>query len=474
MHFWKLRKAEEPNLIDLIRNELRKSLLRPFGYLPLLCCLAGFVCYFAVYSMQQKPQQTRYTDPANVQAILAGLQEGILSSTSPSDAMYEIEKYEYIQAHHLHIPTQGWQMSALNDAFHLYKKRLETTIQSPHQIADCYRYLKLLCQAAILDDSQSYLRLQAEQKQSDPSLSAAEKYHYDLYYSYMIAGNVIPQTEDWRNKAAQDLLESRLTLSLLESSTESDVPSYDRLWKNAYNQQAISEYQIAHELSLLVSDPQQANSPFWQSLFAGVPLLLWLQLPLLFFTGGMVSYEYGKGQLPLLLTCPVRRSKYFLSKLITMALFSTALTLLSFLLFFLCAVCLFGWTDCSAQALFVYDGQVISFGTILLLLRQFLFACISLFAYGSFVLLCSTLFSHTSLVWGIGLLYTVLSLFLRCQDNIPSWMTHTICYQTDLMEIFMQEGAEAFCKALLLLLVHVFLCLSGSFFCFHRKCSVRT
>ncbi len=456
-------------MIDLIRNEMKKMLLHRLMYLPLLCCIAGFVVYLIDFSADHQPVSISYTEPDNVQAILTGLQEGGLREAADTDAVYEVAKYKYIQTHDLRIPTQGWQMSALNDAFHIYQKRIQEEAQSPHQTAACYRYLKLLCQAAAAEDTQSYLKLLAEQAQTDESLSASEKYSYGLYYSYMIASNVIPETDDWRNTAAKNLLNSRLSLALLESTSENDFPSYDRLWKDAYNKQAISEYQISHEIPLLVTETQHTDSLFWHALFSAVPLLLWLQIPLVFLMGGMVSYEREHGQLSLLLTCPVNRSKYFLAKIVTIFLLCIGLIVCAFLLFLLLAGILFGFQDLSAQALYVYDGQVISFGTILLLLRQFLFACLSLFACGSFVLFCSTLFRHTTLVWLSGCIYAWLTLTVGCQTNRHHWLTHTIWHWADLSGILMQEGTDAFYKALFLLILHMLICLSGSWLLFCRR-----
>lgn len=377
-------------MINLIRNEFQKLLYRPFILFPFVLCLGCFVLFFFWHFQNQKDIPIDYTTEENIASIMTLIEE-----EQGENFPYEINKYEYILKEHLLIPIQGWQMSALNEAFLRYKKDLTEEELTPHETASSYRYFKLLCEAVDSESSNDYLQLQLEQLQSDPDLTAIEKYHYNLYYTYLINQNIEPDTGDWRQDAAVDLLESRLALAELDQASDTENSSYDDSWQEAYSKQAVAEYRLEQNIPLLITSTDFGDSIFWKSLFDSKVLLPLIQIPIILFLSGMISDEISHGRLGIFFAQPVSRQNYFIAKWLTAMICCTLWILFVYLWNILTAAFLFGTEDLKASTLFVRDGMVNAYPALFLLLKHYLLSCFSLYVTGAFCLFLSSILTHT-------------------------------------------------------------------------------
>lgn len=450
-------------MIKLIRNEFYK-LLRPRNILPfLLCILAVFGFFFRFY-------RTNLPDPVHMQSE-AEIREILASLTENHEPDLQIEKYRFLLDHHLQLAKTSWQMDALDLAFFTYKAQTEESKLSPRRLASCYRYQKLFCDVVLSGNHQAYLQLLAEQMQNDSRLSSADKYSYSLYYSYLISQNVIPASGDWRETAALNLLNSRLMLSSLETISEKEVPNYDRLWKDAYHRQLIAEYRISHNVDLFVTQRTSESSLLWKSLFGSSRMYVLLYLPLILMFSGSIASESQNHRLALQLTAPVGRRSFWCAK--TLCIFITCLVscIVLFSLRILAACICFGFEDFPAVSLFVRDGQVSSYPTVLLLLRSDLIACVPLYVMGAFILLCSTLLPDsrlTALVCFFALLLTCIS-YVSPEIAMQSSLKYTIFGTANLLYVFEHSSIWYFLRSLAIQLVHLIAFLAVGIWIFEKK-----
>lgn len=454
-------------MINLIRNELKKLICRPFALVPFFLCLGCFVLFFfhCSYSSQNSP--LTYTTSETVTVMMEQL-----AAQESADTQYQLNKYDYILEKNLHIPIRGWQMTALNEAFGYYQKKIREEDSTPHETAAYYRYFKLLCQSVCTNSSNDYLQLLAERVQEDDSLSTTEKYYYSQYYSYLITQNIEPDTGDWRQKAADDLLQSSLSLIHLEQYS-SNTDTYDSSWQNAYNTQAVAKYRLEHNVSLLVTDTNFGNSIFWKSLFDSRTLLPLLQIPILFLFSAIIAGEARQHNLNLLFSQPVRRQNYFTAKLCAVTIICTVWILFIFAANVITACLLFGIEDLQASTLFVRDGMVNAYSSLFLLLKHYFLICLPLYVTAAFCLFCSAVVPHPVLVTAAGLLAMTLSWWMGQHPSASAltWTSYSIIGSLDILSIIKGSAAsgQTLPYALLILLIHFILFAAGAGFSFCKK-----
>ncbi len=454
-------------MINLIKNELKKLIGRPFALVPFFLCLGCFVLFFFHCSYDCQDSTMTYTTSETVTAIMEQL-----AVQETADTRYQLHKYEYILEKNLHIPIRGWQMTALNEAFGYYQKKICEESATPHEIAAYYRYFKLLCQAVRTNSSNDYLQLLAERVQEDDSLSSTEKYYYTQYYSYLITQNIEPDTGDWRQEAADDLLESSLSLARLELQA-SDTDAYDSTWQKAYNKQAVAKYRLEQNVSLLITDTDFGDSIFWKSLFDSRTLLPLLQIPILFLLSAIIAGEIRLHNLNLLFSQPVNRQNYFTAKLCAAMIICTGWILFIFTANVVTASLLFGTEDLQASTLFVRDGMVNAYSTLLLLLKHYFLICLPIYVTAAFCLFCSALVPYSGVVTAAGLSGMVLSWCAgqHVSNSYLAWTSYSIIGSLDILSIIKGSAAsgQTLPYALFILFLHLILFVTGAGFFFCRK-----
>lgn len=454
-------------MINLIQNEWKKLFGRPIFLIPFVVCLGCFVLFFWNCRNNYRVSPIAHTTPETVQTIM----EQLKADEDP-DSRYQIHKYQYILDTSLQIPVRGWQMTALNEAFGYYQKQIQEQDGTPHEIASCYRYFKLLCQAVRSNSSNDYLQLLTERVQSDISLSATEKYYYTQYYSYLMSQNIEPDTGDWRQEAATDLLESTLSLLRLEEqASDMDSSDYDRDWQDAYNRQAVARYRLEQGIPLLITDKDFGDSMFWKSLFSSRKLLPVLLLPMIFLLSGIIAGETNQKNLNLLFSLPVSRIHYFGAKFWSTMFVCTIWILLVYICNIAMACLLFGMEDLQASTLFVRDGMVNAYSALFLLLKQYFLICLPLYVSAAFCLFLSSVTSHTWLAAAGVLVCTAGSWWLG-QQALPtylSWISYSAIGSLDVLSILKGSAAwgQTLPYAFCMLLLHFLLFTAGAgiFFC---------
>lgn len=455
-------------MINLILNELKKLFHRPFVLVPFLLCLGCFVLFFFHCQNSYRVSPVASTSAETVTNIMHQL-----TNTENPNTHYQLNKYEYILEQNLSIPIRGWQMTALNEAFGYYQRKIDEGDGTPHEIASYYRYFKLFCQAACANAPNTYLQLLSERVQTDTTLTTTEKYYYNQYYSYLMTQNIEPDAGDWRQTAAKDLLDSSLSLARLEQESSNTDNSYDDSWQEAYNQQAVAAYRLEQNVSLLVTDTDFGGSLLWRSLFESRGLLFLLQIPLVILLSGIIAGETRYKHLHLLFSQPVSRQHYFGAKFCVAMIVCTTWILLIYIWNILMASLLFGIEDLQASTLFVRDGMVNSYSTLFLLLKQYLLICLPLYVTTAFCLLVSALaprgiwiilttFGYTLLSWWIGKHFAAPQL---------TWTAFSAIGSLDMLSIIKGSAAsgQTLPLALTILLSHFTIFAAGADIAFCKK-----
>ncbi len=439
-------------MINLILNELKKLFHRPVALVPFLLCLGCFVLFFFHCKSSYQIPSAAETSVETITNIMHQL-----TDTEDEDTLYQLHKYEYILKQNLHIPLHGWQMNALNEAFGHYQRKIDRGDGTPHEIASHYRYFKLFCQSVCENAPDTYLQLLSERTQADTALTATEKSCYAQYYTYLITQNIEPDTNDWRQNAAKDLLESSLSLARLEQEGSSADNSYDDSWEKAYNQQAVAAYRLEQNVSLLVTDTDFGGSMLWRSLFESRGLLPLLQIPLIFLLSGIIARETRYKHLHLLFAQPINRQHYFGAKFCAAMIVCTVWILFIYIWNIMTASFLFEAEDLGASTLFVRDGMVNSYSTLFLLLKQYFLICMPLYVTAAFCLLISAHSSRSLSVILITFGCILLSWWVEQHTLIPlpSWLPTYTVGPLDMLSIIKGSAASrqtlplAFCILLL-------------------------
>ncbi len=455
-------------MINLILMELKKLLNRPFILVPFLLCLGCFLLFFLHCRNIGQSAPAATTSPELVTNIMNQLTDENLP-----DTRYQLNKYTYILEMNLHIPTRGWQMTALNEAFGHYQKKIEEGKGTPHETASYYRSFKLLCQAVRSDSPNKYLQLLTEQVQADPALSTTEKYYYNQYYSYLISQNIEPDAGDWRQDAAKDLLTSSLTLSRLEQGNSNTDTAYDDSWQDAYNKQAIAAYRLEQNIPLLVSNEDFGGSLFWKSLFESRNLLPLLQIPVILLLSGIIAREARYKNLNLLFSQPVSRQHCFWAKFCTAMILCTAWILLIYVWNIITSSALFGLDGLQASTLVVRDGMVNAYSSLFLLLKQYFLICLPLYVSGAFCLFLSALSPRS--IWVVIAAFDGILLLWWLKKQFSStplgWIPFSSVGIPDMLSIIKGSAASGLTLpvALTILLIQFAAFTAGGAFVFCRK-----
>ncbi|MGL4739454.1 MAG: ABC transporter permease [Sarcina sp.] len=112
--------------------------------------------------------------------------------------------------------------------------------------------------------------------------------------------------------------------------------------------------------------------------------------------GGIVSSEFSRNTIKLLLVRPVSRFKVLLSKLLAIYIIGYVLLFLSLIIVLITSGCVFGFTDIGSPILKIIDGTVHTQPYIIYFILHILFYSISLLCAGALAFMLSTVTKSTA------------------------------------------------------------------------------
>lgn len=184
--------------------------------------------------------------------------------------------------------------------------------------------------------------------------------------------------------------------------------------KDTQDQIAISQYRLDNNIAPLSSESVQGHMQ------AAPYFMTFVLLFVVIVAGGIVSSEFSKGTIKMLLTRPVSRANILLSKLLAVIEFALLLTIVTIVLNYIVALLFFG--NSSGANLVVDNGQVTEVNIWKDVFMSFGFQFIAVMMSMLFAFMLGVVFRSSSLAIGlsifISLLSTTITLFLAKYDFI--------------------------------------------------------
>ncbi len=184
--------------------------------------------------------------------------------------------------------------------------------------------------------------------------------------------------------------------------------SYEQYQKqyNIYNKKLLDNARIKNYIEKnKLKDNQKIKLIFEKSLV----LSLFVALIISIIGGSIMSYEYSKGSIKVLLSKPVRRWKVLFSKFITLNLINVILLfmiVISTTLFIsiICKINIF-----NLKEIVIINNSIKTVSYYLYFLKQFFINSLPIFFIGNFALMLSTLTLNTSFAVGISVFVSIIA-----------------------------------------------------------------
>ncbi|MFD2869981.1 ABC transporter permease [Kurthia populi] len=177
---------------------------------------------------------------------------------------------------------------------------------------------------------------------------------------------------------------------------------------------AISQYRLDNNVAPLSSESVQGHMQ------AAPYFMMFVLLFVVIVAGGIVSSEFSKGTIKMLLTRPVSRFKILLSKLLAVVEFAVLLSIVTIVLNYIVALLFFG--NATGANLIMDNGQVTEVNIWKNIFMSFGFQFIAIIMSMLFAFMLGVVFRSSSLAIGltifISLLSTTITLFLTKYEFI--------------------------------------------------------
>ncbi len=255
---------------------------------------------------------------------------------------------------------------------------------------------------------------------------------------YRIDHEVMYDPDDWRHNTLLSLYaqtananESPVTqeefwdqgYNYRYSSYEQYVESVEKSRKEAEDQIALCEY------SLEKGTPMMENNDGTRNLLAGgLVFTLLVMVICIMVGGGIMSSEYSKGTVRLLMLRPVSRWKIIMSKFVCTLLFGLCCMAASGLVQAIAGGIIYGFSDLLTPVLMMMGGAVTEVPFILWYVAAGLFAGINVLFASCLAIALSTLFKNTALAVGLTIFATLSGSIVTAMamDLGWSWIAYTI------------------------------------------------
>lgn len=198
----------------------------------------------------------------------------------------------------------------------------------------------------------------------------------------------------------------------IEKIEETDYKSYDfysnyEQYKKQYNVY-IKKLSDDTKINNYIAKNKLKNNQKIKTIFEKSFILsLFVMLIISIIGGPIVSYEYNKGSIKVLLSKPVKRSKVLFSKFITLNLINLILLLTIFvsMTLFISIICKTNIFD--LKEVIITNNVIKNVSYYLYFFKQFFINAFPVFFIGNFALMLSTLTLNTSLAVGVSVFVSI-------------------------------------------------------------------
>lgn len=258
------------------------------------------------------------------------------------------------------------------------------------------------------DNNIKLLNNSKDSKKLDTLKDEEKKLNDELeVYEYLKEKNV-KNSEDFRAKEANDLInniESYYAPSMSESELANsgsalkyeDYKELSKKQKQAYKDEIDkSWYSIKHNENF---DGSGAKT----SLNSSFGIISFLCILSVVIAGSIVSSEFSKGTIRLLVIRPNKRWKILLSKFLAMIIVTLISVLITIGVCIIANGIVYGFEDYLVNSLVINNGQITEVNFIIYSIKQALILSIPVFFVGTLAFMLSTITNNTALSVGIGI-----------------------------------------------------------------------
>lgn len=384
-------------MFRLIKNELVKVFAKISTYLMLGLTLIFVVGMAFLMKMSYQYSNHQYIyNKENIQYEIA-----YLESSKPQGYELEIKRFEYMKDSGRKWVTDSWQLNALEEAFMTWQSPLVYDDLSEEQ-KDQYQSNFDNEMAAVLQDDWNAYADQQLKKIDEGTDSKGVKAAKGFYYNYMMEQKIQPDSDDWREEVAKQVVVNKTELEeLKEKEVKGDYASEDGK-EQLQNTLAINEYRLEHNLSTYMDENGNTDSEFWNSFKEGRAVLTFVSVVLIVLAGGCVANEFSTGTIKFLLVNPVKRGKIIISKYLTLILLSIALIFFLYGFTALVDLVVQKTPDLGMPLLKATGGVVSVESPWIYLLGQYLLGGVNLLAMTTMAFMISSLLRNSAVAIGIG------------------------------------------------------------------------
>lgn len=264
----------------------------------------------------------------------------------------------------------------------------------------------------------------------------------------------LPSEEQWHAELKQE------NETLAKRAKEVDNHYIDQ---HATSQQAINNYRLENNIS-----PNELEN-VWSYMDTNIILVQLIGVFVIIVGASIVSREFNKGTIKLLLVRSASRTQILASKFIMTILFGLFLLVVLFGLSFIIGSILFGFDGSSAHLSYM-DGEVVEWSRTLFLGVNYLAGSITLLMLTSFAFMISTIFRNDTIAIAISVaLMFVGSYATNILALFFDWAKYSLFANTNLNLYFsggpMVEGMTLqFSVIMLIVYLFLFLFLAFTFF----------
>lgn len=332
----------------------------------------------------------------------------------------------YTKAKDLEIPVddffsehQNWRVTALNTLYYDYWYYAYNPDSSDSFDEESKKKYANLFDEGIKyvenNDWKGYCQFEINIIKDSSEFSDIEKENMTYKYQYMLDNNIEPGTGKWQEDALELYTANKSTYdTLLEAKNNGDY--YDeKQFADAESSMLIAKYRLDNNISAVIYEGSEEETMYstdkyiytgklYNNMKNGVGLLVVVLIIIIVAAGNIISKEFSQGTIKFLLINPVKRSKIFWSKYITIFSFALALTFATFILESIMSIIVFGTAEIGTELLLVEGGKIVAHSGILFIFGRFMLAFVELLVAFTIAFMISSLFRNSALAIALSMI----------------------------------------------------------------------
>lgn len=401
-------------MLNLIKNEYAKLFHKKSTYL----LLAGLL--LAIIAL---PLLSKYIKNSNIYFYSTTYEEEIHWAKESGD---KVSAEMYTKAEELEIPIEdffnnslNWKVSALNELYYnyweyAYNSENDTSLTETEK--DNYKTLFENGLKYVEDnDWKGYYQYKIDTINNDSALSAIEKENNIYVYQYMLDKNIDPGSDSWQGDVLATYSSSKTLYDTMLAAKESGEYYSEKDFISARNSMLIAKYRLDNNINAAIYEGSEEEIAYSSDIYIytgelfnnmknGVGLLIIVLIIIIIAAGNIISKEFSQGTIKFLLINPVKRSKIFWSKYITVFSYALLLTLATFVLETIMSLIVFGGSEFGTKLLLVEGGKVIAQSGIIFIFGRFMLAFIEIVIAFTIAFMISSLFRNSALAIALSMI----------------------------------------------------------------------